>query len=268
ATELARFLEPDPIGFASGQLNLYSYVGNDPVNFTDPSGLVVDDCEGVKEGGCELPKSGSAKGSPPPAGYILVEGHRPPPPPHFKYFRPIPLFALLFLRSGGSMAQNHRTIIYAPPRKINNKRRKRNIRICSTFQVEGSVGFQVGFSISVGVKKAVGAGIALQGDASTIRFRAGATFDGSQTNFNSGFFLTQGASGSAFLGVAHPSLNISVGGSIFREVQIGGFRGFPAVLVLAKKPFTRAGPEPFVGLELGGALLFGFDIKIGFIPCR
>ncbi|RMH77469.1 MAG: RHS repeat-associated core domain-containing protein [Calditrichaeota bacterium] len=41
ATELARFLEPDPIGFASGQLNLYSYVGNDPVNFTDPSGLRV-----------------------------------------------------------------------------------------------------------------------------------------------------------------------------------------------------------------------------------
>ncbi|GIX17127.1 MAG: hypothetical protein KatS3mg119_1313 [Rhodothalassiaceae bacterium] len=39
ATALARFLEPDPIGFASGQLNLYSYVGGDPINFTDPSGL-------------------------------------------------------------------------------------------------------------------------------------------------------------------------------------------------------------------------------------
>ncbi|RMH36780.1 MAG: RHS repeat-associated core domain-containing protein, partial [Gammaproteobacteria bacterium] len=38
ATELARFLEPDPIGFASGQLNLYSYVGGDPVNAVDPLG--------------------------------------------------------------------------------------------------------------------------------------------------------------------------------------------------------------------------------------
>ncbi|GIX17125.1 MAG: hypothetical protein KatS3mg119_1311 [Rhodothalassiaceae bacterium] len=39
ATELARFLEPDPIGFASGQVNLYAYVGGDPINGVDPSGL-------------------------------------------------------------------------------------------------------------------------------------------------------------------------------------------------------------------------------------
>lgn len=41
---LGRFLQPDPIGFAGGDANLYRYCVGDPVNRTDPSGLggVVD----------------------------------------------------------------------------------------------------------------------------------------------------------------------------------------------------------------------------------
>ena len=34
-----RFISSDPIGFAGGDLNLYRYVNNNPVNRTDPSGL-------------------------------------------------------------------------------------------------------------------------------------------------------------------------------------------------------------------------------------
>lgn len=38
STAFGRFLQPDPVGYSAGE-NLYLYVGNDPQNATDPSGL-------------------------------------------------------------------------------------------------------------------------------------------------------------------------------------------------------------------------------------
>ena len=36
--EIGRFLQPDPIGYAAG-MNIYTYCGNNPTNWIDPSGL-------------------------------------------------------------------------------------------------------------------------------------------------------------------------------------------------------------------------------------
>jgi uncharacterized protein RhaS with RHS repeats len=37
--QLQRFISEDPLEFFGGDFNLYAYVGNNPVNFTDPLGL-------------------------------------------------------------------------------------------------------------------------------------------------------------------------------------------------------------------------------------
>jgi uncharacterized protein RhaS with RHS repeats len=37
---LGRFLQTDPVGYAD-DLNLYAYVKNNPVNLTDPSGMIA-----------------------------------------------------------------------------------------------------------------------------------------------------------------------------------------------------------------------------------
>jgi hypothetical protein len=40
---VGRFISEDPIGFDGGDTNLYRYVGNSPLNYTDPSGLILED---------------------------------------------------------------------------------------------------------------------------------------------------------------------------------------------------------------------------------
>lgn len=48
---LGRFLQPDPIGYGSG-MNIYAYVGGDPVNLRDPTGLAGETCPGSLSTNC------------------------------------------------------------------------------------------------------------------------------------------------------------------------------------------------------------------------
>jgi RHS repeat-associated protein len=41
--ETGRFLQEDPLWFNAGDLNVHRYVGNNPVNAVDPSGMLADD---------------------------------------------------------------------------------------------------------------------------------------------------------------------------------------------------------------------------------
>jgi RHS repeat-associated protein len=81
-TATGRFLQTDPLGFAAGDLNLYRYVANDPVNQKDPNGKFARRIIGCAIGGLAA-ASGELAGS------ILTEkildelaknGHVPPKP--------------------------------------------------------------------------------------------------------------------------------------------------------------------------------------------
>jgi uncharacterized protein RhaS with RHS repeats len=61
---VGRWTSEDPIRFRGNQINLYVYAGNDPINATDPNGMLTDECyQSIVEGceqGCQRACSPSA----------------------------------------------------------------------------------------------------------------------------------------------------------------------------------------------------------------
>ncbi len=68
---LQRFIAEDPIGFAGGDVNLYGYVGNNPILRTDPSGQIGP---GAFILGCGLGAGSGAIGSKKPGRGAIVGG--------------------------------------------------------------------------------------------------------------------------------------------------------------------------------------------------
>jgi RHS repeat-associated protein len=77
--QLQRFISEDPIGFASGELNFYSYVMNNPMLYIDPLGLVPGACRDPKAD-CGPPDK-SPWDPPPQNSKSLPPPPIPPEPP-------------------------------------------------------------------------------------------------------------------------------------------------------------------------------------------
>jgi RHS repeat-associated protein len=91
---LGRFLQTDPVGYED-QINLYAYVGNDPVNHVDSSGAQTTPLPGCM--GCHSTSTPS----------------RTPQPPHFPTSSPSPPSAPTWLQKVGTSICQHSFICSA-----------------------------------------------------------------------------------------------------------------------------------------------------------
>lgn len=76
APSLGRFISPDPIGYGDG-LNMYAYVGNNPVNYVDPTGLFAQSVQGYGSAGSGFDMLRSQGGSFPDRAPVPIGENTP-----------------------------------------------------------------------------------------------------------------------------------------------------------------------------------------------
>jgi RHS repeat-associated protein len=225
---LGRFAQTDPILFAGG-MNLYAYVGNDPINATDPSGLqdeiiVVGQRPGGGFGGgtgspgAYLGNTGGTMSGDPfprellqPEDEIIVEAQRLRRPRNSNAYLP---------RPPGPIIDRRPTPNPNPPEPEGPV-------FCPVAEVEGSFGVQAGLKL---------AGIGLHGDAGSIRARA--------STERSGFVSTQAVAAQAL------GFTLSYGReSADSNLQVGG---------------EQAAGELFFGIDVGVAAIYGANFRAGW----